>query len=327
MATDYIMFVHGVNTRDVRETPKYADQLFDRIQASASRRGRDLKKVALYWGDVNIDAETKLLQTLRSSPFWQHIWFREFREKQLLQFAGDAALYISRHIGSKVVNRLKTDALQAIENPQPDDRLHLVTHSWGTVILFDILFAARWDDPKVSGHDDVMAIRDAIFGICGKQTNPRQGIQLDSIHTMGSPIAIFSLTDVIPGKNDTAGTSSTSSSHDITPNLQKLLENLNQARKGEKLPWRNYIHPGDPVAYPLNELMVSLVDGNKKYLDIQDVITHEARVFDFLTEPFSQTALALLHGGDAHGSYFHSEKVVHEVITNLNKGAPAFSQA
>lgn len=317
MATDYIMFVHGVNTRDVRETPQYADQLFDRLQASASGRGRDLKKVALYWGDVGINLENQLLETLQSSPFWRQVWFREFRERQLLQFAGDAALYISRHMGSKVVNRLKTDALKGIQNPQPGDRLHLVTHSWGTVILFDVLFAGRWNDPKVPAHDDVMAIRDAIFGISGTNPDPHQGIQLTSIHTLGSPIAIFSLIDVIPGKDDTAGTPSTPSSHDITPNLQKLLENLNEVRKGEKLPWRNYLHPGDPVAYPLNELMSSLVDGDKKYLDIQDVITHEAGLFDFLTEPFSQTALALLHGGDAHGSYFHSEKVVQEIIRVL----------
>lgn len=142
MATDYILFVHGVNTREVREQPEYAAQLFDRIQKSVSGHKRDVKKVALYWGDVNINAETQLLTTLKSSPLWEQIWFREFREKQLLQFAGDAALYISRHIGSKVVNKLKTQALDALKNHQPDARLHLVTHSWGTVILFDVLFAA-----------------------------------------------------------------------------------------------------------------------------------------------------------------------------------------
>ncbi|MBV9386838.1 MAG: hypothetical protein JOZ78_10470 [Chroococcidiopsidaceae cyanobacterium CP_BM_ER_R8_30] len=320
MATDYILFIHGVNNREVREQPEYADQFFALMQKSTADRKRDLKKVALYWGDVNKDAEAKLLAQLQSSPLWDQIWFRTFRERQLLQFVGDAALYISSYIGSKVVNVLKTQALQEIKNAQPNDRLHLVTHSWGTVILFDILFADRWDNPKIPGHDDVMAIRDTIFGISGKDPNPLQGIQLASIHTMGSPIAIFSLTDVAPGRDNAEGVPSSSSGHDITPKLQLLLERLHQARQGEKLPWRNFVHPGDPVAYPLNELMTSLVDGDKQYLDIADIITHEAGLFDYITEPFSQTALALLHGGDAHGSYWHSEKVVQEISSVLKKG-------
>lgn len=322
MATDYILFVHGVNNRQPREQPEYADQFFALIQESNPNRQRDLKKIALYWGNVGIDAEAKLLEQLKASPLWEQLWFRTFRERQILQFVGDGALYISRYIGSKVVNTLKTQTLREIEKPQPDDRLHLITHSWGTIILFDILFASRWDDPTVPGHNDVMEIRDAIFGLSGKESNPLQGIQLASIHTMGSPIAIFSLTDVIPGKDDTnKGTPSTSSGHDITPNLQKLLENLHEARQGEKLPWRNYIHPGDPIAYPLNELMGSLVDGDKKYLDIQDLITYEAGVLNFLTEPFRQATLALMHGGEAHGSYWHSQKVVKEINSVLKKGS------
>jgi hypothetical protein len=303
MATDYILFVHGVNTREERERPEYADPLFTLIQESVSDRDRDLNKVVFYWGNLKdlVDAETKLLERLKASPLWEQMWFRTFREQQILQFAGDAALYISRHVGSQLVKKLKAD----IGTPHSDDRLHLVTHSWGTVIIFDILFAGRWDDPNVPGHDEVMAIRDAIFGISGYDPNPHQGIQLASIHTMGSPVAIFSLTDV------------SASGHDITPKLQELLENLHAARRGEKLPWRNYIHPGDPIAYPLKELITSMVDSERKYLDIQDLITHEAGIFDFLNEPISQTTLALLHGGKAHGSYWNSEKVAQAIAKVL----------
>ncbi|MGH2412144.1 MAG: hypothetical protein ACRDEA_00255, partial [Microcystaceae cyanobacterium] len=153
MATDYILFIHGVNTREERESPEYADRIFQKIQEDMPNRQANLKKVAFYWGNVNLEAETKLKKQLQASPLWQEIWFREFRENQLLQFAGDASLYISRLIGSKVAKKLKADALKEIQNPTPDDRLHLVTHSWGTVILFDILFAGRWDNPNVPGHE------------------------------------------------------------------------------------------------------------------------------------------------------------------------------
>jgi hypothetical protein len=327
MATDYILFIHGVNTRIDREQPNYADELFQKIEQEiyndASNNGRKPKKVALYWGDVNLEAETQLKKQLHASPLWEQMWFREFRDNQLIQFAGDAALYISRYIGSKVVKKLKQGALEAIQNPTPDDRLHLVTHSWGTVILFDVLFAGRWEQivngNNVPGYDDVMAIRDAIFGISGNNPNAKQGIQLASIHTMGSPIAIFSLTDVVPGRDRPDGDPSQGSGHDITPKLQQLLETLHQERQGKKLPWRNYIHPGDPIAYPLNELMTDLVDGDKKYLDIQDVIAQEAGIFDILTEPVSQTTVALLHGGKAHGSYWNSDKVAQEIANSIER--------
>jgi sulfur transfer protein SufE len=301
MTTDYILFIHGVNTRDVPEQPEYADSLFKLLQETKP----NLKKIALYWGDVNEKAETDLLKKLKASPLWSQMWFQTFREKQILQFAGDTALYISRGIGAQVVKTLKEQALNRLKNAQPDDRLHLVTHSWGTVILFDILFASRWDD-----NNDVMEIRDTIYGICGKNQNPLQGIQVASLHTMGSPVAIFSLMDVSPGKDNT----DSSSGHDITPRLQKLLESLYEARKEKKLPWKNYIHPGDPIAYTLEELMSSLVDGDKKYLDIHDMITQEPGLFDFV---IAQTVLALLHGGDAHGSYWHSKKVAQEISSVL----------
>lgn len=312
MATDYILFIHGVSTRDRRDNPKYAQDLIEGLTSQSL----DFVDIPLYWGDVNEEAETALLKRLQASPLWSDMWFRNFREQQLLQFAGDAALYISRHVGYKVVKRLKTDALQILQHAQPDDCLHLVTHSWGTVILFDILFATRWDAPEVPGHKEVMEIRDCIFGLSGEKDSTHQGIQLASIHTLGSPIAIFSLTSV---NSDSNQNGSDSSSHDITFRLQKLLENLYQARNGEKLPWRNFIHPGDPIAYPLKELMEDLVDKDEKYIDFQDLITQDPKLFDFLQEPISQTTLALLQGGEAHGSYWQSQKVIQEISSILKQ--------
>ena len=319
MATDYILFIHGVNTREERETPEFADGLINGLKKELGQNRR-IEYIPLYWGDVNIKAENRLLKQLQASSLWEDMWFKNFRENQILQFAGDAALYISRHIGYKVVKRLKETAIARIQNPQPGDCLHLVTHSWGTVILFDLLFAGRWNDPDVPGHKDVMVIRDAIFGLSGDDKNPLRGMPLASLHTMGSPVAIFSLTNVNSDVSDSEILASAApSSHDITPRLKELLESLYKARGNTKLPWRNYIHPGDPIAYPLKELMSSLVDRDEQYIDFQDLFTHEPKLFDFLTQPLSQTTLALLQGGDAHGSYWHSDKVVEEVASFFKK--------
>lgn len=312
MATDYVLFIHGVSTRDEREKPGYAKDLIEGIRSQSI----DFVDVPLYWGDVNEAAETQLLDRLQASPLWDEMWFKSFRENQLLQFVGDAALYISRHVGYKVVKRLKEDAIKVLQDAQPDDSLHLVTHSWGTVILFDILFATRWDDPEVPGHEEVMKIRDCIFGLSGESDTSHEGIQLASIHTMGSPIAIFSLTSV---NSNLKLSDADSSSHDITLRLQKLLESLSQAREGKKLPWRNFIHPGDPIAYPLKKLIEDLVDKEKRYIDFEDLMIQEPKLFDFIQEPIHQSTFALLQGGKAHGSYWQNQQVIQEIGNILPK--------
>ena len=318
MSTDYILFIHGVNTRQQRESQGYSHDLFTLIQSQTQqlKPSLELKQVELYWGDVNKEPEEQLRKDLEQSKDWDKFWFKDFRLNQLLQFAGDASLYISRYVGSKVVKTLLDQIESGLKAYQTNDRLHLVTHSWGTVILFDMLFASRWNDITIPGYQSVQSIRHTIFGI---KPNPFDGIKIGSIHTMGSPISIFSLMDVKQGVDETDTESP--STHDITPHLQTLLKSLAEAPSGKVLPWRNFAHPGDPAAYPLSRVLSRMVDGESKYLDIQDVITHDADLFDFLTEPVSQTVLALLHGGDAHGSYWKSEEVARHIAEEIHQSS------
>jgi hypothetical protein len=308
MTTDYILFIHGVSTRNKREQPTYADELYRLIEKNVGS-SLQLKKVALYWGDVNKDPEDKLLEALTASPDWKNFWFREFREKQLMQFFGDAALYLSSYIGSQVVERLneQTIAKGQLREKQQTDRIHLVAHSWGTVILFDLLFADRWEKEEIAGYQTVQNFRKIFFGL---QPNAMQGIRLASIHTMGSPIALFSLL-----------TLSGPSSRDFTPKLKELLDNLHKVMGGKKLPWQNFAHPGDPVAWPLASLMPTLVAESSNYVNIQDVITHKRGFSDYLLQPLSQTILALVHGGDAHGSYWKSDEVAQKIAQTIQSSA------
>jgi hypothetical protein len=318
MATDYILFIHGVNTRQQREGAGYSDPLFSLIYSQTQKLNPSsrLKQVALYWGDLNQGPEDILRKDLQQSKDWDKFWFKDFRLNQLLQFAGDAALYISRYIGSKVVDRLLGQIEQGLSGYQPNDRLHLVTHSWGTVILFDVLFASRWTDTTIPGYQNVQTIRKIFFGI---KPNISQGLKIGSLHTMGSPISIFSLIDVTQGVDES--NTDSPSTHDITPRLQTLLKSLAESQGGRMLPWRNFAHPGDPIAYPLSVALPRMVDGESKYLDIQDVITQNANVFDFLTEPVSQTVLALLHGGDAHASYWQSLEVAQKIAEEIHRSS------
>lgn len=328
MTTDYLVFVHGVNTRDRDETYKNYQKLFDNICRSPQLQGKnfDLKPIYCFWGDVNVEQEKELVSTLQQSADFNRLWFKDFRKGDILRFVGDAALYISRYIGRRVADRLLYDALLELQKHSDDkcDRVHLITHSWGTVILFDILFAARWDRADIpQDQNSALKIRRSIFGL---GDNPNEGVRLSSIHTMGSPISLFSLMDVIDasqGKQEMTVDEAKSirgSTHDITPELQHLLEKIHQERQGRKMSWRNFIHPGDPIAYLLNPLMYNLVDGKKAFLDLQDVVVPTVGPLDFLAQLFNLTPVsapfaALLNGGNAHSSYWRSNRVATDIAS------------
>ena len=311
MPTDYVLFIHGVSTRQ----PTYADKLKRLIKPP-------IEPLVVFWGDVTDEEEATLLHGYQASDIWKKLWFEGLREQQMLAFAGDIALYLSRYIGARVAAKV-ADQIAALKSGTSEDRLHLVTHSLGTVILFDLLFSSRWDDESASGHDDVMAIRDAIYGVTGNDLNPKQGIRLGSITTMGSPIGIFSLMDVdVPSKDAKTDPSKATSTHDITPSLVKLLDYLHQALGGNKLPWNNFVHPGDSIASPLNGILPGMIDGDRRYIDFQDILVPLAQVFkepiqavliDRIAWLFSKTAVSVLDTGNAHTSYWRSSRVAEEI--------------
>ncbi len=315
MATDYVLFIHGVNTRQRSENKTYADDLIRLIEKEVKSKSPNLmlKQIPLYWGKVNLEEEQKLLEKFQQSSTWKHLWFQDFRSNQIMQFVGDAALYISRHVGSNVIKALAEQIKKELpQQPSKEDRLHLVSHSWGTVILFDILFAARWDDPKTpaEARRSVQVIRQGIFGV---EPSSSQGIRVASIHTMGSPIALFNLINLVSDTTDVRG-----STHDIAPGLELLLDRLFQARGQKQLRWRNLMHPGDPIAWPLANIIPDLVDRQKKFLDIEDVVTSNSDVSDIVMLPLAQTPISLLvNGGDAHGSYWKSKDVVNTITKTI----------
>ena len=329
MANNYVLFIHGVNTRSQGTQADYANNLIKLINPQTTL----IEPLIVYWGDLNIPEEDKLRKGYQASSIWDKLWFQDIRLQQIVRFAGDAALYLSRYIGAKVADKVAEQVAKLKDSPA-EDRLHLVAHSLGAIILFDILFSSRWDQEGISGHDSVMKIRDAIYGVTGKEDNLKQGIRLGSITTMGAPIGLFSLTDVAPPAADAQSDPSKAiSTHDITPSLVQLLTNLHQELGGSKLPWRNFVHPGDPIGSTLEGILPGMVDENKTYIDLKDKLvpadlagdlkeSMPKGILDLLldlgAEALRQTAFAILDGGHAHSSYWESLQVA-EAITHLIK--------
>jgi len=263
----------------------------------------------LFWGDVAEESTGLLRCQLEASDQWKNFWFKELRTKQFLPFVGDAASYLSRGISSKIVGQIANQALQGIgasfeelvplQSSKKEDRLHLVTHSWGTVILFDVLFASRWNEDVVDIDSRTLVenIRHGFFGV-GIGEEKEYGIPLASIHTMGSPIALFNLINISRGR-----------SFDFTPKLKEFLETL-QERTKKPLPWKNYVHPGDPIAYPLEGIMPSLLsDPNEILVDIEDIMSPTS----WLGNLARQSILPVINGGTAHGSYWTERKVAKRI--------------
>jgi hypothetical protein len=304
MATDYIIFVHGVNTRVEADFNRQANEMFAKIKAEMKGdSSRTIEPVILFWGDVAERPIRLLMEGLDASPTWKQFWFKEFRTTQVIPFVGDAALYLSRKVSVEIINQMTTQALDQMginldeiknKSPEDGDRLHLVTHSWGTVILFDIMFADRWEDASLTAdiREAVDNIRSSFFGI-GKPEIKNFGIPIASIHTMGSPISLFNLLNASGAK-----------SFNLTPKLKEFLSSL-YGKTGKPLPWWNYAHPGDPIAYPLKGVMDLSLGESNQFVEIEDVMTPTNSWLQFV----NQSILSIIQGGEAHASYWTSPLV------------------
>ncbi len=279
---------------------------FTQIQAQMNPNpARMLKPVILFWGDVAKYSVDVILGELNDSPTWQEFWFKDFRTTQVIPYAGDAALYLSRNVSGKIIEALTAQALQQMglnldeikhQSSQNGDRLHLVTHSWGTIILFDIMFADRWEDPLLAPdvREFVDNLRSCFFGV-GNPEIKNLGMPIASIHTMGSPISLFNLINASGAK-----------SFNLTPKLKEFLSSL-YGKTGKPLPWCNYAHPGDPIAYPLKGVMDLSLGAANKFVTIEDIITPPNNpLFQFI----SQSIFSIIQGGEAHASYWTSPSVI-----------------
>jgi hypothetical protein len=272
-----------------------------------------MRTVSLYWGDVNKDEEEKLLENLKLSSVWEKLSFQGFRSHQLLQFVGDAALYISRAVGRKIVDTLLYQLRDGLTDFQSDtDHIHLITHSMGTIILFDLLFSSRWDAQNTDGFQGVEDLRQQFF---------RGSTPIRSIHTMGSPLGLFSLMTL----TDTP----LPHTHEITPRLSAYLQAL-YSKLEAPFPWRNYLHAMDIVATSIEKVLPDTLGiSDESCLEVRDIITQESGILDKLFSRLSETMslkefegeveeiqLAIF-GGSAHSSYWSNPLVASTIVQTI----------
>ncbi|MBD2001376.1 hypothetical protein H6G00_33085 [Leptolyngbya sp. FACHB-541] len=290
-----VFFIHGVATRDV----KYADPLKRSIQESCAQLGKALPHFySCFWGNALNDVSRMwnlIHQDLQNykkkhpqSDIQDIFRYQTFREGFLSEFVGDMFTYLNPKRGVEIRKAIAQQLLAFIKDHPEETELHIVSHSLGTVILWDILFSEKFH-PK----DPAFYIRSVINGLEGDRSARK--LQLKSITTMGSPILFF---------NTMLG---------ISP---ERVKEFTLTYKNDSLRWLNVIHSSDVIAYPLG---AGLAIDETYHLSHEDVyVSTDANFAEKAARSIGQMEAAMALGaGEAHVSYWNCGKTSSSIVCNI----------
>jgi hypothetical protein len=291
-----VFFIHGVAIRDV----KYADPLKAAIKQEFIKIGRPAPQFySCFWGNAlndvdgmwnNIDRDIQNIQQESTGINVQDILrYRQFREGLLSQFVGDMFMYLNQKRGFQIRKVIAQQLREFIEEKSQEKDLHIISHSLGTVIFWDILFSDRFEP-----NDPAFQIRALLQNL--DNTPSEKKVYLKSITTMGSPILFF---------NTMLG---------IDPKRVQAFAARNQ---NGCLKWLNIIHSSDIIAYPLRSSLS--VDASDK-LTLKDVYINDSNPIATLARAMGQNEVAMLaDAGKAHGEYWNHTKTAELIIDNIQE--------
>lgn len=311
-----VFFIHGVATQNA----KYARSLESLIKeefkktgqsaplCSSSFWGHFLKDVGKMWNWIEQD----LQEFQKENPLadLQDLFrYQKFRKDFLFEFFGDAFTYLNSERGSKIRELIAHQLEDFIQQNPEESELHIISHSLGTVILWDILFS-----DKFHPDDAAFKIRAMIEGL-GTSHEGRK-VYLSSITTMGSPILLF---------NMMLG---------INPEEVKSLTDTYPQDK--PLRWINILHSSDIIAYPLrSSLDIDLFDNflfedkyipgdaNKIEKNLRSFANSKHKVVEAigLVNPLINEAIALAPmmagAGDGHIQYWNCPETASLIASNI----------
>lgn len=284
-----VWFMHGASVRRA----EYADPLRSRLIEDFSQRGLLTPEFySSFWGEAlgNTNQLWDFVQQDLESVKWNHpqidlddlFHYRQRREQLISGFFNDIFNYLNSTRGREVRRIIALQFLNFLaEAPLLEEDLHIVAHSLGSVILWDILFSDAFDT-----HDPSTYVRNVIKGL--SSPNPGRKVKLRSITTLGSPLLFFNrLLDV-----------------DV-----ERLKRFGDRYTGTPLRWVNIIHASDVFAYPVRASLG--LDNTSLYF--QD---HYLGERNFLKKSIGDVAMALGLVAD-HSQYWRSSRVARLVMANL----------
>lgn len=290
-----VFFIHGVATRDVQ----YAEQLKALMRQEFTNRGKSLPHFySSFWGNVLRDVdkmwngiEQDLQEIDKEYPITKTdeiFRYKKFREGFLSQFIGDFLAYLNPNRGVAIRKLIAQQLYDFLKDNPNETELHIIAHSLGSVILWDVLFSERFNS-----KDPAFYIRAMINDL--NQYKVAYKVPLKSITTMGSPI-LFVNTML-----------------DVKPEQVKQLADLYQ---DEPLRWINIIHSSDIVAYPLRTNLNLNSDNHLLFRD--KYICADANLAEKAARAVGQFEAAMALGvSDAHSWYWNSHRTAHLITENI----------
>ncbi|MBD2199653.1 MULTISPECIES: hypothetical protein [Calothrix] len=218
-----VFFIHGVAESKV----KFAQPLKHLIKDELLQRSQELpyfhsgfyadvlNKKDKIWNCIDRDLQQQKQQNPNINL--QDIFRgQEIRREFISDFVGDAFTYLNTERGAKIRESIFGNLEDFILAHPEEQEIHIIAHSMGTVILWDILFS-----DKFSSNDAAFKIRSLIL----------EKVNLKSITTMGSPILLFNMI------------------FDVTP---EQVNNFARLFYKQPIRWTNIIHSSDLIAYPIS---------------------------------------------------------------------------
>ncbi len=261
-----MFFLHGVSERHA----DYGDPLPMLIQEALTKRQKPLPYIRKgFWGNFLGENEklwTSIEQEFAEEKYRNPIFdesqcfkYKSFKKGAFSKFVADAFSYLNSSTGSQIRQLIATQLKEALSFYHEATEIYFIAHSLGTAILWDTLFSNRFQT-----DDAALAIRSLLT----------TKIALKGIVTMGSPI---------PFVNMTLGTTL----EDVEKNLSHYL----QKDRGT-LPWFNFIHASDIIAYPLRPLLKKV---NPQLMTLEDIyLTNDISAIETKLRQFIQSSPAQL---------------------------------
>ncbi|AFZ03254.1 hypothetical protein [Calothrix sp. PCC 6303] len=304
-----VFFIHGV----AESKTHFADPLKTLIRKEFSQKNLPLpyfhsgfhadifRHQGTVWNFVSQDLELIKNESphINSDEIFRG---QEFRQGFLSAFVGDALTYMNSDRGEKIRKSITEHLEDYINNYPQEKELHIITHSMGSIIFWDMLFSDRFN------CDDSAYKFRSIIG---------EKIQLKSIATMGSPILLFNLM------------------LDIKPEIiNDRVDEIVAKYPNGTLRWVNIIHASDLIAYPIAS---SLRTNEQSRLLIQDkfIATDannlEKMIHNLIKSPVIKAATASIPDisqilslaavspavADAHTGYWNCKQTADILVKNI----------
>lgn len=283
-----IWFMHGASVRRV----EYADSLREQLIQRFSDRGLSIPEFySSYWGE-SLGSPTQMWDWVQQDLEvfkWDNpqtdiddvFHYRQRREQLISGFFNDIFNYLNTQQGREVRRTIAVQFLNFLNSAPLEEDLHIVAHSLGSIILWDILFSEAFDT-----SDPAFYVRHAIKGLSGRSEGRK--VKLRSITTLGSPLLFFNR----------------------LLNIDVLrLKQFADRYTGTPLRWLNVINASDIFAYPLRASL-ELENSTFYFRD------HYLGERNFLKKSIGDVAMALGLMTD-HSRYWSSDRVCQLVTANL----------